>query len=358
MHLNATYVGKRVEKGVSMKAAGLYGIGDIRVVELEKPKPGPGEIVVEVKAATTCGTDLKTFLRGRPNQIFPTVPWGHECAGVVAELGRGVKRFKVGDRVAFHNSAPCYHCFFCKKQRYELCENLVVNWGAYAEYIRVPAQIVKINTFLIPDNVSFEVASLLEPFACTVHGAARARINPGDTVCIIGAGFQGFGMAQLARLYGASEIFVVDLVKSRLKLVEDVTGAKTIDASEEDVYATIRDLTDARGCDVVIEAAGTPQTWGLAISLARKGGRVVLYGGCRGGTTITVPTERLHYDALNIEGVFHTTPRYVQIAWDLIRKGKVKLSPTITSRRPLEDVREAYLSLRDNKDEIKVALIP
>ena len=341
-----------------MKAAGLYGIGDIRVIDLEEPRPGPGEIVVKVKAATTCGSDLKTFLRGRPTQTFPTVPWGHEGAGVVVDVGRGVEQFKIGDPVAFHNTAPCYHCFFCKKQRYELCENLVVNWGTYAEYVLIPAQIVKINTFLIPEGVPFEVASLLEPFACTVHGVARAGIIPGDTVAIIGAGFQGFGMAQLARLYGASDVFAIDLVESRLKLIENVAGAKPINAAKKDVHKVIADLTKSRGCDVVIEAVGTPETWELAVSLARKGGRVILYGGCKGGTVINVPTERIHYDALSIEGVFHTTPEHVQTAWNLISQGKIDLTPTITRHEALKDIQKVYALLRDNKDEIKIALIP
>jgi len=339
-----------------MKAVGLYGIGDIRLIELEKPLPAPGEIVVKVEAATTCGTDLKTFLRGRPTQTFPTIPWGHECAGIIDDIGKGVTRFKIGDRVAFHNSAPCYHCYYCKKQQFELCENLVTNWGAYAEYILVPAPIVAISMFSIPEDIPFEVASLLEPFACTVHGAARAGIVPGDSVAIIGSGFQGLGMAQLARLYGASNVYVLDLVESRLKLAESVAKATPINVNEEDPLERIRKLTKGRGCDVVIEAVGTPQTWELAIALTRKGGRVVEYGGCKGGTTISVPTERLHYDGLDILGVLHTTPQYVQMAWDLMRTGMVDLKPTITSRASLDDIQEVYERLRDDKNEIKIVL--
>ncbi len=341
-----------------MKAAGLYGIGDIRLTELDKPVPNGGEIVVQVKAATTCGTDLKTFLRGRPNQVFPTVPWGHECSGIVHEVGEGVEQWKVGDRVAFHNSAPCYHCYYCKRQQFELCDNLIVNWGAYAEYILVPAAIVRTSTFAIPEGFSFEIASLLEPFACTVYGAARAGIVPGDKVGIIGAGFQGYGMAQLAKLYGADSVLVMDLVPSRLELVGSIDGVIPINVEQEDVNSRIAELTDGRGCDVVIEAAGTPKTWELAIAFTRKGGRVVEYGGCKGGTTITVPTERLHYHGLTIIGVLHTTPQYVQMAWDLMRTGMVDLSRTITSRAPLDEIQDVYDKLTSCKDEIKIVLVP
>ena len=341
-----------------MKAVGLYAIGDARVVELDKPSPGPGEVVVQVKAATTCGTDLKTFLRGRPNQTFPTVPWGHECAGIIDEVGEGVANWKVGDRVAFHNSAPCYHCYYCKHQQFELCDHLLGNWGAYAGYILVPAPIVATAMFTMPEEMPFEVASLLEPFACTVYGAARAEIRPSDSVAIIGAGFQGIGMLQLAKLYGASQIFALDLVPSRLKLAGSFDGVTTIDVKATDPLEFIREATEGRGCDVVIEAEGTPQTWELAIDLTRKGGRVVEYGGCKGGTTISVSTERLHYHGLEIIGVLHTTPQYVQMAWDLLREGGVDLRGTITERTAMDDIQGIYERLRDDKDQIKIALIP
>lgn len=341
-----------------MKAVGLYDIGDIRLIDTETPQPGSGEVLLKVEAATTCGTDLKTFLRGRPTQPFPTIPWGHECAGTVAEAGPGVERFHIGDPIALHNSAPCYRCFYCKRRQYELCENLIITKGAYAEYMLVPAPIVKSATFPKPEHISFEIASLLEPFACSVHGAARARIEPGDAVAIIGAGFQGFAIAQLARLYGASTICVIDLVGSRLRRVQDVVEIVAIDAATLDVLEAIREVTDGRGCDAVIEAAGTPETWELAISLARKGGRVVEYGGCKAGTSIRVDTERLHYEGLEILGVFHTTPYHVQRAWELLVRGEVDLADAITSRATLDDVQDVYEKLSQSKDEIKIALTP
>jgi len=341
-----------------MKTVGLYAIGDARVVDLEKPSPGPGEVVVQVKVATTCGTDLKTFLRGRPNQPFPTIPWGHECAGIIDEVGAGVVDWKPGDRVAFHNSAPCYQCYYCKRQQFELCDHLLGNWGAYAEYILIPAPIVSTAMFAMPEAMAFETASLLEPFACTVYGAARGGIRPTDSVAVIGAGFQGIGMIQLAKLYGASQIFVLDMVPSRLKLAGSFDGVTPIHVKEADPLTVIREATDGRGCDVVIEAAGTPPTWELAIDLTRKGGRVVEYGGCKGGTTISVSTERLHYHGLEIIGVLHTTPQYVRMAWDLLCHGSVDLSGTITEHTALDDIQGIYERLRDDKDQIKIALEP
>ena len=341
-----------------MKAVGLYGVGDIRLVDIEKPSVGPGEVLMKVEAATTCGTDLKMYLREYPGLKLPIVPWGHESAGIVAEVGKGVADFKEGDRIAAHNTAPCFHCYYCKRGRYELCENRTQRWGAYAEYALIPAPIVKVNAFKIPPHVPFARASLLEPFACTVYGAEEANIQLGDNVAIIGAGFQGLSYVQLSRLYGAKQIISIDLINYRLNLAKELGATSVINAGEEDVEERVKELTDGRGCDVVIEAAGTPRTWEEAINLARKGGTVVEYGGCKPGTTITVDTRRLHYDALNIKGVFHTTPKHVQRAWDLLVSGSVNMEPMITKEMGLEDIKKAYEILKSEKSEIKIAIIP
>jgi len=177
-------------------------------------------------------------------------------------------------------------------------------------------------------------------------------------VAVIGAGFQGVGMIQLAKLYGASQIFVLDLIPSRLELAESFDCVIPINVNNVDPLKVIKDATEQRGCDVVIEAAGTPQTWELAIDLTRKGGRVVEYGGCKGGTTISVSTERLHYHGLEIIGVLHTTPQYVRMAWDLLRDGRVDLGGTITDHVPLDDIQGIYERLRDDKEQIKIALHP
>jgi L-iditol 2-dehydrogenase len=343
----------------TMKAAGLYGVGDIRVTDIPRPSPGAGEILIKVEAATTCGTDLKMYTRGNyPGVELPFIPWGHESAGIVAEVGAGVNTFREGDKITAHNTAPCFHCFYCKKERYELCENLLHRWGAYAEYAIIPAPIVETNTFKIPDHISFAEAAIIEPLASAVHGSAEANIGVGDRVAIIGAGAQGLFHIQLARLYGADKIISIDVIDYRLNLAKELGATATVNAKAGNVEEKVRELTGGRGCDVVIEAVGKPETWEQAISLARKGGTVVEYGGCLPGTTMTVDTRKLHYEELNIKGTHHTTPGYVQKTWDLITSGQIRLKPIITREMNLGDIAEAYKILSGSGNEIKIAIIP
>ncbi|MHA1470867.1 MAG: zinc-dependent alcohol dehydrogenase [Candidatus Asgardarchaeia archaeon] len=342
-----------------MKASGLYGIRDARIIELERPKIKIGEILVKIKAATTCGTDLKMYRRGYPKIPFPIIPWGHEFAGIVEEVGDGVKKFKKGDRIANHNSAPCGYCFYCKKERPELCSNFTEIMGAFAEYVIIPARIVEVNTWKIPENIDFAIASLIEPFSCTVYGAASGNIQLGDNVVIIGAGFQGLSYVQLAKLRGAKKIISIDVNTYRLKIAKELGATDTINPKDVDVREIVFKLTGGMGCDVSFEAAGYPETWELAIDLVRKGGTVIEYGGCKGGTSIKVSTQRLHYDAITIKGVFHTTPKYVEIAWNLITSGLVNLKPMITNKMKLDEIIEAFKILDEGaQKEIKIAIIP
>ena len=168
-----------------MKAIQYYGPQNIRYEEVMVKPPEDGEIVVKVMSALTCGTDVKTFRRGHP-VLIKNIPsgFGHEFAGIVEKVGRNVDNLKVGDRVVAANSAPCGECFFCKREEYNLCENLDLLNGAYAEYITVPARIVKKNTLILPDDLSFDKAAFSEPLANVVHGVERTGIKEGDTVKI------------------------------------------------------------------------------------------------------------------------------------------------------------------------------
>src|SRR3954463_8140895 len=173
----------------TMKAAILHGREDIRIEHVPVPEARPGELIVSVGAALTCGTDLKVFRRGyHARMIVPPALFGHELAGPVVEAGEGVTEFAPGDRVVALNSAPCGHCYFCERGQENLCDDLLFNNGAYAEFIRIPARIVAKNTLHIPDHVPLEHAALTEPLACAVHGFEDSRPHPGDTVAVIGGG--------------------------------------------------------------------------------------------------------------------------------------------------------------------------
>src|SRR5271169_2473342 len=172
-----------------MKAAVLYGKEDLRVERVAVPQAGPGELIVRVGAALTCGTDLKVYRRGyHAMMLKPPIPFGHELAGVVEEVGAGVTAFKVGDRVVALNSAPCDACYFCLHGQQNLCDDLLFNNGAYAEFLRIPARIVEKNTLLVPDSIPFEHAALTEPLACVLRGLEESQAQPGDLLAVIGAG--------------------------------------------------------------------------------------------------------------------------------------------------------------------------
>src|SRR5580698_4101537 len=193
-----------------MTAAVLYGKEDLRIEQIPVPAAGPGEIVVRVAAALTCGTDLKVYRRGyHAKMLKPPIPFGHEVAGVVSEVGAGVTRFRIGDRVVALNSAPCDACFFCRQGQQNLCEDLLFNNGAYAEFIRIPERIVEKNTLHIPEGVPFEHAALTEPLACVVRGLEESGARPGDTMVVIGAGPIGLMFMHVAQIAGVNVIAVV-----------------------------------------------------------------------------------------------------------------------------------------------------
>ena len=342
-----------------MKAALLYGVRDLKVEDVAMPKLERGEVLVKVKAATTCGTDLKIFQRGYVEGVIslPTI-FGHEWAGDVVEVGEGLDWPKKGMRVRAGNSAPCLHCAMCQKGKYNLCENMIWLWGAYAEYIKVPARMVFVNMQEIPPQVAYEEAAITEPLACVLHGVDEARLKLGDTVAIIGAGPIGLLHLLTVRRMGAAKVMMIDLVDERLKFAEKLGADVTINGKTGDAVERVRQLTGGYGADVVIEAIGLPATWEQALRLVRKGGTVLEFGGCPPGTEIRVGTEMLHYGEVTVLGAFHATPLHFRKALDLIASGTIDVRPLVTRRMMLEEIVQAFEILATSKTEIKIALTP
>ena len=346
-----------------MTAAVLYGSEDLRLEQVETPKAFAGELVVRVGAALTCGTDLKVYRRGyHAMMLTPPIPFGHEMAGVVSEVGEGVTKFRVGDRVVVLNSAPCDVCFFCLHGQQNLCEDILFNNGAYADYMRIPARIVEKNTLKIPDGIPFEYAALTEPLACVVRGLEETAAQPGDTMVVIGAGPIGLMFMHVAELAGIRVIAVV-------KRDDQIATAKLFGASEvvqtgtvEDVIAATRALTpDGRGADSVIEAVATPATWEWAVDMVRKGGVVNFFGGPPSGTVVQLDTNRLHYGDITLKASFHHTPATCRTAFDLIASGRFKCAETITNRVRLDQIPEVFAQMMTRNGgsrEIKTAVFP
>lgn len=345
---------------MKMKAIMFYAPKDIRYEEVNVPEPNEGEVLVKVEAALTCGTDVKTYRRGHPVLIKKTPSgFGHEFSGTIAKLGENIEGFNVGDRVVAANSAPCGECFFCKKGEENLCENLELLNGAYAQYILIPKNIVQKNLIKIPENLPFKLAAFTEPLSNVVHGISRTPINKGDTVGVIGIGPIGLMFCALAKLKGA-KVIAMGRNPLKLKLAKEFAHAdEVIDLKKyNDPTEIILSMTEEkRGLDVAIECVGLPEIWESMFKIVRRGGCVHLFGGCASGTSVNIDTKRLHYDEVNIISVFHHTPKYFREALNLIATKQIDVEKLITKTLPLKYTKRA-LEMQQNGEAIKVLIEP
>ncbi len=338
-----------------MLAALLYGQEDLRLEQVTDPTPQAGEVVIQVEAATTCGTDLKVWRRGgHAKMLTPPTLFGHEGAGRIVAVGTGVTNWRVGDRVVANNSAPCMKCFFCQRREYSLCPHLTWNNGTFAEYMKIPAPIVQHNLLPVPDHLPFALAAMTEPLACVLHGVARAGVKPQDRVVVLGDG--AIGLMFVAVLNKNTEVILWGGNNQRLEIGEKLGAAKTFNYHQvADIPHTVKELTDGWGADIVIEATGVPSVWETAIACGRPGATINLFGGCPKDTTITVNTEQLHYSELTLKGVFHNTPEYVKAALSLIASGTIPFDLLISEQRPLHELEQVFMDMKA-RQVIKVAM--
>jgi L-iditol 2-dehydrogenase len=342
----------------SMTAAVLYGKEDVRIESRPVPDVQPGEVRLRVRAALTCGTDVKVFRRGyHARMIVPPALFGHEFAGEIDAVGEGVEAWTPGMRVVAANSAPCDTCFYCERERPVLCEDLLFVNGAYAEYMVLPERIVRRNLLPVPEHVSFEEAALAEPLACVVRGMEETGVKPGDTVAVIGVGPIGLLFVRLCKLAGA-RVIAVGRRPERLRVAEEMGADVLLSVDEEaDVVAAVRRLANGgRGPDVVIECVGRPETWEQAIAMARKAGTVNLFGGCPADSFARLDTGRVHYDELTLKGTFHHTPETVRTALSLIGDGSVPARTLIQEHAGLSELPEVLRSLSNGHAAVKVAI--
>ena len=343
-----------------MKCCILEEPGRLVVVERPDPAPGPRDVVVRVRAALTCGTDLKAFRRGHPKMPCPT-PFGHEFAGEVVAVGREVERFRVGQAVMSVNTGPCGRCFFCERDQENLCETIMDEMilGAYAEYVRIPERVLRLNVFEKPDSLPFEQAALLEPLSSVcfgVDGVPVSVLRPDATALVIGAGPIALLWLAALRATGIGRTIVAGRRAARLAVAR-AFGADLTLGENDDVAAAVRRETGGRGADLVVECTGLAEVWAAAPAYARRGGHVVLFGGCPPGTSMQLDTYRLHYDGVTIASPFHFRPRDVARARDLLGRTDVDWSRFITSRASLEQTPEVFARLEDGND-VKCAIVP
>jgi L-iditol 2-dehydrogenase len=344
-----------------MTAAVLYGSEDLKIESVEIPRLAADEALVRVKVALTCGTDLKVWKRGyHARMITPPAIFGHELAGVIERIGPDVADlFPAGTRVVPANSAPCGVCLFCRKERSNLCDDLLFNNGAYAEFIRIPGRIVRKNMLEIPAHVSFLDAAMVEPLACVLRGISETGVQAGDTTVLIGCGPIGLKFVRMLSRRGAN---VIALAKrpSQVKAAEQMGAWAAFDVTKlSDPVATVRRLTEGgQGADSVIEAVGSPTTWEWAVRMVRRGGTVNLFGGCPQGAQVQFDSTALHYSEITLKSTFHHTPRFVREALEAIAQGEIRAGDFVNTEVSLRELPTMFEHMKHRNGELKAAVIP
>jgi L-iditol 2-dehydrogenase len=339
---------------LAVRALILHGPGDLRLEEVPDPRPGPGELVVEVLVAITCATDAKMARSGAHPALGPLpAPLGHEVAGRVIEVGDGVVWPRPGDEVVVANSAPCKDCPACRAGRPNLCGRITYLTGAFAERLLVPAPIAARNTHPLPAGLAPRVGALAEPVACALHSARRAGPVEGRVVLVLGGGFQGRMLAGLLARAGG-RVHLADPHPARRAAAERAGAERTHDAPRDDAgVAGLRAaLAGGEGADLVVEAVGRPETWEMAVALARPGGEVLMHGGCPVGTFVTLPTHAIHYSELTIRGVYHHTPAVFRAALDLLTDPPFAIADVLKDPIRLDQVADVLRASRGDKHPV------
>jgi L-iditol 2-dehydrogenase len=317
-----------------MTAAVLYGSEDLRIEKVDVPAVAVDEVLLRVRLALTDGTDLKVWQRGDP-------------------------RWRIGMRVIAANSAPCLRCYHCRRGQENLCEDLLFNNGAYAEYMRIPGRIVMENMLEVPHSVDDVSAALVEPLACVLRGIHEMEVRNGDTAVVIGCGPIGL---KFVRMLSRRGVRVIALARraAPLEIARRLGAIATIDVTGvRDVVAAVKNLTgDERGADAVVEAAGNPATWKQALDMVRRGGVVNFFSGLPSGTNVEIEPAAIHYSEIKIISPFHHTPRFIRDAMEAIRRGDILATDFVTEEIALAQLPQAFERMKSRSGEVKLAVRP
>lgn len=344
-----------------MNAAVLYGSEDLRVEQIDVPALSPDEALLRVRLALTDGTDLKVWKRGyHAKMIQPPAVFGHEVVGEIAAVGKRVDaRWRIGMRVVAANSAPCLRCYHCRRGQENLCEDLLFNNGAYAEYMRIPGRIVTENMLEVPDSVDDASAALAEPLACVLRGIHEMELRSGDTVAVIGCGPIGL---KFVRMLSRRGVRVIALARraAALEVAKRLGASAAVNVNDtRDLAATVKSLTeDRRGPDGVVDAAGNPVTWKQALAMVRRGGVVNFFSGLPSGTQVEIEPAAIHYSEIKLISPFHHTPRFIRDALEAIRRGDITAHDFVTEEIRLADLPQAFERMQNRSGQIKLAVRP
>ncbi len=336
-----------------MKVAVYYSNDDIRIEERQKPRISSGEILVKMKASGICGTDVMQWYRIKKT---PRV-LGHEMSGEILETGKGVERFKKGDRVFVSHHVPCYMCHHCIQGNYTACESLHTgNYdpGGFSEYIRVPEENVRYGTFLLPWVVTFEVATMIEPLGCVIAGQNQLRLKKGQTVLIIGSGVSGILHIQLAKVKGA-KVIATDINEYRLNKALEFGADTVIDANTYSLDEFKR-INNNRLADIVIVCAAARKAVEDAVSSVGRKGKILFFAVSE--QDITIPSVRFWRDEITVTFSYGASPGDIQKAISLIKNRRMSVERMITHRVPLSDIRNGFQLASEAKISLKVVVVP
>ncbi len=347
-----------MEKPATMRASRLHGIRDLRLEELPRPSPGPGEILLKVAAVGVCGSDVHYYLHGRIGSQVVSGPilMGHEFSAWVAGLGQGVGGVEIGQLVSVEPGIPCRQCESCRQGHPNLCPHVRFCGtppvdGVFAEYTVMPAE----NCFPLPPELDAVEGALLEPLGIAIHAVDLAHLKAGHTVAVLGAGPIGLLIAAVARASGASQVYMTEPLAYRRHFALNYTADAAFDPGQTDVVAEIMHLTAGRGVDVAFEAAGVPDTPGQAAGMARIGGKVIV-AGIPPDDALVLNASTVRHKGLTIKLVRrmkHTYPRAIR----LVQAGLVDVKPLATHLLPLERIAEAFELVATYDDGVLRAVI-
>jgi len=339
-----------------MRAVEYHANNDIRVVELAIPEIGPGELLIQLHACGLCASDVMEWYMRPRAPLYP----GHEPAGVVAAVGQGVQQFSVGQRVFLHHHVPCMVCHFCQRGSFSQCATFRatrLDPGGLAEFIRVPAPNVQLDVLPLPDSLSFEAATLIEPLACCIRGINRAAIRPGDSVLVLGAGSTGIMLAQLARLYGATRVIIVDPIAYRRQRAVEAGIDHALDPQAGSLSEQISAVNDGRRPDIVVVTPSKIAAMLQGLGLVGPGGTVLLFAPPPPDETLPVTPNQLFFQEITLRTSYSAGPYETRLALELLQNGRIKAETVITHRFPLQDAAQAFRLVAEPGDALKALII-
>lgn len=330
-----------------MRAVVLSGPNQFAPAEIEKPQIGPDEILLEMKAAAICGTDMRILTGKKTKGVrYPSVI-GHEFCGVIAEVGADVKGYEVGEKVAVANVIPCHHCSSCLRGRTNAClDRKAIGYefdGGFEEYIRIPSICIENgNVVKLPEYMSYQAGALIEPLSCCIRGLKNAGTGFNDDVLIVGVGPIGLFHLQLSKIAGARKVIVSEPNEQRRKVALELGADLVVDPTKEDLPAIVDRETNGQGMDVIVMAIGVPALVNSTLKLCKRGGTVNLFAGFAGTGESTVEVNTIHYNEINVNGSTAYKLEDYLAAAEMIKSGKIDADKIVTHRFKIEDFQKAY----------------